>query len=309
MINEENIRWLKDTFQLDLFSQFLFACDRQVTFLININERPLTCRVMSGDPQSIYLPHQSMFLVDDLFDHVETNNLLAEVEGKNSFIDDMKLRFREFDKELFLYIPVKRDHQPLWLYVSFQRHHFHHHHFVMGRVIRVYESTPIEIIHYQKTYQDSLTRLFTRETLKMHMDNLANPVNSYIMFLDIDGFKRINDRYGHQAGDQFLVDISNHFIGKWEYNVLYYRLGGDEFFVYCYDHTREQIEERAQQLIHDIENLNDIAKTLSISVSIGIVPITEVTRGYHQLLNLGDDAMYESKKHGKGRYTFYPDEK
>lgn len=305
MINEENKKWLEETYQIDFLSHFVFACDKQVTFVIDLHDKPLTCRVLSGNPQKINLPAQSTFLVSDLFNYVETDNLLAEVEGKNTFIEDMKLRFREFESELFLYIPIKRPQGALWLYVAFQRHQYGAHHFVFGRIVRVYESTPVEIIHYQKTYQDSLTKLFTRETLKMHMENIKDGANSYVMYLDIDRFKHINDRLGHQAGDQFLIDIANYFIGNWEYNVLYYRLGGDEFFVYCYDHTLAQIEARAQQLIHGIEHLNDVAKDLEISVSIGIVPITSDTKGYHRILNLGDQTMYQSKQRGKGHYTIY----
>ncbi|MDY0346522.1 MAG: diguanylate cyclase, partial [Acholeplasma sp.] len=92
---------------------------------------------------------------------------------------------------------------------------------------------------------------------------------------------------------------------KWEYNVLYYRLGGDEFFVYCYDHDRHQVESRAQQLISEIEQLNDISKAVNVSVSVGIVEITHENKGYHNLLNLGDQTMYISKSRGPGNYTFY----
>lgn len=169
--------------------------------------------------------------------------------------------------------------------------------------MQIYNTTPNSIIHYQKTYQDSLTNLFTREALKMHLDFLTNTNDSYVMFLDIDGFKKVNDLYGHDVGDQFLISIANHFINNWEHNVLYYRLGGDEFFVYCYDHNEDDIIKRAQKLINDIENLNPIAKELKVSVSIGIVKITDNNNGYHRLLNLSDNAMYLSKAKGTGNYT------
>lgn len=305
MINPSNKRWFETTLHRDLLDDLLLVDPRQVTFLIPLSIRPLECRVLSGDPSTVYLPNESIIPVDDLFNIIETNNLLAEVEGKNTFLESLRLQLRTFKKELYLYIPVKHQPEPLWLYLGFQRLTIDHQNFILGKVLRTFEHTPLEIVHYQKTYQDALTKLFTRETLKMHMENLKNPVNSFAMFLDIDGFKRINDQLGHQAGDQFLGDIATHFIANWEYNVLYYRLGGDEFFVYCYDHTLEQIKQRAQQLIHDIENLNEVAKKLGISCSIGIIPITDSTRGYHRLLNLSDDAMYESKKKGKGHYTIH----
>ncbi len=305
MINNDMILWLKNEYQLDFYNDIAFSSSKRVTFVIDIDERPLMCRVVTGDLSSVSLPAWTYFPVNDLFSYVDENNLLAEVEGRHNFIQNIRQKFNTFDKELYLYIPVKREGEPLWLYMSFTRHFIHGKHFVFAQVVRIYEKTPIEIIHYQKTYQDPLTKLFTRETLKLHMDNLSSTDNAYVMYLDVDNFKDINDQYGHQTGDRFLIDIANYFIGKWEYNVLYYRLGGDEFFMYCYDHTFDQIKARAKQLIYDIENLNDISKTIGVSISIGIVKITEDNKGYHSLLNLGDKTMYLSKAKGKGSYTIY----
>ena len=305
MIHSEKVEWLKKTYGIDFNNDISFSNDKRVSFVLDLNSRPLLCHIISGDLTSISLPNWTVFPVNDLFAFVDENNLLAEVEGKHSFIQNMKQQFKTFDKELYLYIPIKRSPEALWLYVSFTRHRTSNHHFVYAQVVRVYEKTPIEIVHYQKTYQDPLTKLFTRETLKMHMNNLVSTANSYVMYLDIDDFKYINDRYGHQTGDQFLIDIANHFIAQWEYNVIYYRLGGDEFFIYCYDHTLEQIETRAKQMIIDIENLNEISKAVGVSASIGIVQITDDNKGYHNLLNLGDKTMYISKAKGKGSYTIY----
>lgn len=305
MINHEMVLWLKNEFNIDFYDEIAFSSIRRVSFVIDIDEKPLMCRVVTGQLSSVSLPDWSYFPVNDLFQYVDENNLLAEVEGRHNFIQNIRQKFNTFDQELYLYIPVKRNFEPLWLYMSFTRHLVHGKHFVFAQVVRIYEQTPVEIIHYQKTYQDPLTKLFTRETLKLHMNNLSSTDNAYVMYLDVDDFKYINDQYGHQTGDQFLIDIANYFIGKWEYNVLYYRLGGDEFFMYCYDHTLEQIETRAKQLIYDIENLNDISKTIGVSVSIGIVKITDQNKGYHSLLNLGDKTMYVSKAKGKGSYTLY----
>lgn len=303
MINKKQKKLIEEKYQLKLFDDILFTSDRQVTFLFDKNESPLTCYILSGDVTKLALPQFDKIEANKLLDFVEPNNLLADVEGKHIFVENIREKFNSFDDELFLYLPIRRDITPLWLYTGFRK--IKDGRFIVGQVLRVFEDTPKDIIHYQKTYQDSLTSLFTRDTLKLHIDYLENYHNSYIMYVDIDGFKRINDKYGHQIGDKFLVNISNYFINNWEYNVLYYRLGGDEFAVYCYDHNDEQIEKRAQQLIYDIENLNNISKELNISVSIGITKITAETNDYHTLLNTSDDAMYQSKTKGRGKYTFY----
>jgi diguanylate cyclase (GGDEF)-like protein len=305
MIDVKKKVFLEETYNLNLLDDVIFKDDKQVSFFIDVNKRPYHAHMISGKLDLIALPNHDVFTTDELLSFVDEDNLLAEVEGKYNFIESIRKKFNTFKTELYLFIPIKRDTTPLWLYVSLKRVTINHNHLVYGHVVRVYENTPVEIIHYQKTYQDPLTKLFTRETLKMHIENLSSASRAYVMYLDIDRFKRINDKFGHQAGDQFLIDIANHFISKWEYNVLYYRLGGDEFFVYCYDHDRHQVESRAQQLISEIEQLNDISKAVNVSVSVGIVEITHENKGYHNLLNLGDQTMYISKSRGPGNYTFY----
>ncbi len=296
-------RKVESLFNVNLLEDLIFVDKKQVYFLVDLNVLPNVCHVISGDLNKIGLPKFETIEAKKLLNFVEPDNLLAEVEGKHTFIEKIRQDFLTFKDELFLYIPIKSNQKPLWLYIRLRR--LSEKNLVLGQVVRVYEDTPISIIHYQKTYQDPLTRLFNRETLKMHMSYLQNTEGAYLMYLDIDRFKHINDQYGHQTGDQFLIDIANHFISKWEYNVLYYRLGGDEFAVYCYDHDEITIIKRAQQLINEIENLNEIATKLNVSVSIGIIKITNNNKDYHNLLNLGDKAMYESKGKGSGKFTIY----
>lgn len=290
-------------YKVNLLEDLIFVDKKQVYFLVDLNVLPNVCHIISGDVTQIGLPKFETLEARKLLDFVEPDNLLAEVEGKHTFIEKIRQDFLTFKEELFLYIPIKNNQTTLWLYIRLRR--LSEKHLVIGQVVRVYEDTPVNIIHYQKTYQDHLTRLFNRETLKLHMDYLQNTEGSYLMYLDIDGFKDINDQHGHQAGDKFLVDIADHFISKWEYNVLYYRLGGDEFAMYCFDHDDTSIIQRAQQIINEIENLNDTAKSLKVSASIGIIKITDWNKDYHNLLNLGVKAMYESKGKGKGKFTLY----
>lgn len=294
---------VESKFNLNILNDLIFVDDRQVYFVIDTHIKPNMCYLISGDLCKIGLPDFDEIEASKLLDFVEPDNLLAEVEGKHTFLQKIREKFTNLKDEICLYIPIKNNLKPIWLYVSLKR--IEGQALVLGQVVRIYHETPVNIIHYQKTYQDSLTRLFSRETLKMHIDYLENTRGSYLFYLDIDEFKSINDKYGHQAGDQFLIDIANFFISRWEHNVLYYRLGGDEFAVYCYEHDDKSIIERANNLVKDIENLNNMTKELGISVSIGIVKITDENKDYHRLLNLGDKCMYESKQKGKGNVTLY----
>ena len=292
---------VESKFNLNILNDLIFVDDRQIYFVIDTHIKPNMCYLISGDLSKIGLPDFDEIEASKLLDFVEPDNLLAEVEGKYTFLQKIRDKFNDLKDEIFFYIPIKKANKPIWLYVSLKC--IEGQDLVLGQVVRIYHDTPVNIIHYQKTYQDSLTRLFSRETLKMHIDYLKNTRGTYLLYLDIDEFKSINDIHGHQAGDQFLIDISNFFISRWEHNVLYYRLGGDEFAVYCYEHDDKSIIERANNLVKDIENLNNMTKELGISVSIGIVKITDENKDYHRLLNLGDKCMYESKQKGKGNIT------
>lgn len=306
MVKEKNQRLLKEKFNIDFYQDLLLHRDEHITFFIDLTDDNARLFLTSGDITRLGFPSKESYTFDEFMNFIEPNNLLAEIEGRHSFLEDIKRKVLAIENELYLYIPIKRADNPLWLSVNLDKIPINNNNFIIfGRVYRVFQVTPTEIIHYQKTYQDPLTRLFTRETLKLHLDNLTSTKDSYGLYIDIDGFKRINDIYGHDQGDQFLIDIANHFISRWEYNVIYYRLGGDEFFVYVYDHTEDEVIERAHQIIKDIETLNPMSSELKVSASVGIVPINDITKQYHVLLNLGDHTMYSSKNKGKGNVTLY----
>ena len=97
------------------------------------------------------------------------------------------------------------------------------------------------------------------------------------------------------------MDISRRFIEKWESDVIYYRLGGDEFFVIVYNHSEEAIKKRANDLIRLIESVDVEGKKGGVSASIGIVRITEDNKQYETLLDIADQTMYQAKNSGKGK--------
>lgn len=305
--SQENIDSLKTKYGIDFNPNTILDLTIKVTFYFDLYDPNRLVSIISGNMKEVGLPDLKSFEINQLTSYVETDNKLAEVEGKNNFIETLKKKIKRMDKELFLYIPIKQPGKPIWLFISFHviSEIKDTHKLVLGKVIRVLEDTPDEIIYYQKTHQDALTRLFTRETLKKHISYLKTIENSFGLYIDIDDFKKINDHYGHDHGDQFIIKVADHFISQWEHNVLYYRLGGDEFFIYVKDHTLDQVCHRAKKIINDIENLTTEGKKVGVSCSVGIVKMTEDLRDYNLLLDLSDQTMYRAKKNGKGQISIY----
>lgn len=104
----------------------------------------------------------------------------------------------------------------------------------------------------------------------MHFEYINNIKKSYFIYFDIDGFKRINDKYGHQMGDQFLIDLSKFFISQWKYNVIYYRLGGDEFAMYFLIENNELL---AVTNNFSFSNISSYYINLMIMIGFGIIYI------------------------------------
>lgn len=304
MINQQNLDYLSHEYNSDLTKEIFTKTQSSISFFFDLSAQTPKLFLLTGSLSTFGLSAKDVIPMSELVEMIETDNALAEVEGKHNFIERTLDKLKKMRREEYLYLPFKGDPHPIWLYIHFSKFtQPQYKDLVFGSVLRVFNRTPNEIIYYQKTYQDPMTKLFTRETLKLHLNYLTNFENSYGLYIDIDGFKRINDKFGHHSGDQFIKDIANYFISKWEQNVIYYRLGGDEFFVYVYDHSTDEVIKRANQLIHDISHLTEHARICHVSASIGIVPINPKTRDYYTLLDIGDQTMYASKNKGPGIVT------
>ncbi|MCD4827006.1 MAG: GGDEF domain-containing protein [Acholeplasmataceae bacterium] len=297
------IKELKTRYDIDYTNDMLFQNPKHINFYFVLGESPMRFNVLYGDVTQIGFKKQDILYSKDILANIVLDNALAEVEGKNTYLLDLIHKVKTIDEDLYFYLPLNDHGKTIWLYTSLHKVLNTKFPLVFGKVIRIYDDTPDEITYYQKTYQDPLTRLFTRETLKKHFSVLKNEKDAYGIYFDIDGFKEINDELGHQEGDKFLIDLSNLFISNWEQNVIYYRLGGDEFFIYAYSHTRDEIIDRAKRLINDIETLNNMTKNLKVSASVGIVKINDTNKDYHDLLDQGDQLMYQSKRQGRGQIT------
>lgn len=158
--------------------------------------------------------------------------------------------------------------------------------------------------------RDPLTGIYNRRyfdtVLEDHLE-LAKRGNNYLslLMLDIDNFKLINDRFGHVAGDEFLIDftamLSKQLLRSTDFVARY---GGDEFTIVLYDTDKSGTQILANRLLKEIRN-SDVFDDYETSVSIGaytIVPDMHTSKS--EFIEKADKALYEAKTSGKNKIIF-----
>jgi len=159
---------------------------------------------------------------------------------------------------------------------------------------------------------DVLTELPNRRHFK---ENAVNRITQAqrsddkvgILYIDLDGFKVINDEVSHQAGDIVLKEISERFKTSIRKNEMLARIGGDEFcmIVYGYDNVIE-LENTAKRLLSECtQTIITGGMELNVGMSIGIATYPENGRTYDELMSMADEAMYQVKNENKGSYGFF----
>ncbi len=170
-----------------------------------------------------------------------------------------------------------------------------------------------EALERQATH-DSLTGLPNR---RLFFDRLRGALARLrrrrsilaLLFLDLDGFKKVNDVMGHDAGDALLVEIATRLTRSVRATDTVGRLGGDEFVVILED-VREQDDcgSVARKLIDAIEQPVGLAEgEARVSTSVGIATTRDFAADTEEMLRDADAAMYRAKKRGRARFVYAHD--
>jgi diguanylate cyclase (GGDEF)-like protein len=162
---------------------------------------------------------------------------------------------------------------------------------------------------------DALTglpnRLNLNEQLELAVERAsAQSICFALLFLDLDGFKHINDSMGHDVGDALLIHVGQQLKSVVRETDLVARLGGDEFVVLLSDiNDAEMAREIAEKILSRLGEactINDWSIQTGTSIGIALYPQHGTTRP--MLLKAADQAMYAAKRGGKGNYRFADDE-
>ena len=155
-----------------------------------------------------------------------------------------------------------------------------------------------------KAQHDPLTDLPNRFSFKEELSARIEKRKPFaLFFIDLDGFKRINDTFGHEIGDNVLIEATRRMTS---HDVYVARLGGDEFAAIVEHNDTSELEKIAGSFIDAIKaQCNNPA--IKLSASIGIARYPYDAKDDFGLKKKADMSMYAAKKSGKGRYMFYHD--
>lgn len=309
MFDESVRQEIMNEYNVDIIDDVFYKNDHHLIFCFDWTKRlDAELKILHGDIEQLGVP-KGKYTIEQIFRFFEINNPISEIFGKDKYFETMIMDLDNLDENNEVFLPVKKKSGVLWVVCSLKALTKKDgvNELVCGRVNWVSEIQPKAIQYYENTYKDPLTNLFTKEALKVHLSRVRSTDHSFGIYFDIDNFKRINDIFGHRAGDRYLKDLGDKFISVWEEDVVYYRIGGDEFFVYLINSTEEEVYRRALQIIYDVESLNSEGQQVEVSASIGIVPIIGSDFDVDLLIDLADRAMYHSKSKGKGNISFARD--
>lgn len=158
----------------------------------------------------------------------------------------------------------------------------------------------------QLTGLPNRTLLFDRLRQAISLSNRASRAIS-LLYLDLDGFKPVNDTYGHATGDRLLKEVAARLHAGLREGDTAARLGGDEFVVILLESDLDRAITVAQRLLEEIRAPYEIGKkTIStISASIGIAEYPNHANDLDDLLTAADNAMYIAKKGGKDQFAVF----
>ncbi len=158
------------------------------------------------------------------------------------------------------------------------------------------------VMKYNNTH-DQLTGLYNRRFFYEEMNNALKTTHTYsIAMIDIDGFKSINDTYGHKFGDVALTSLASLLMENVSEKDIVVRWGGEEFIIYMPDTSESQALQNLTTILNKVEK-NQITidnTTIHFTVTMGL-SVSDNISNYEKVINDADEKLYHGKRHGKNR--------
>ncbi|MGQ9817750.1 MAG: diguanylate cyclase [bacterium] len=157
-----------------------------------------------------------------------------------------------------------------------------------------------------RIWLDPLTGIFNRRYFENQLSKELQRASRYehplaILFLDIDKFKKVNDEFGHQVGDEVLLELAQILERNLRSVDVIARYGGDEFIILLPETKKESAYKTANRILYAIQRYDFFKGNLQIKelgVSIGVASFPEDAGGTYELIKKADIALYKAKERG-----------
>ncbi|WML58583.1 diguanylate cyclase domain-containing protein [Neobacillus sp. PS2-9] len=163
-------------------------------------------------------------------------------------------------------------------------------------------------------HHDKLTGLMNRIALDSYIPKAlerTRPLGEKLtfLFLDLDGFKKVNDTFGHQVGDLLLQEAARRLQGCVRSEGEVFRLGGDEFLIVLFTEATDPISDASIVATKVIESLNQpfdlVNEKIKVGCSVGAAVWEDESKAPIEIIRCADEALYVSKRTGKNKLTFH----
>lgn len=300
-------RVLLDKYHVDLLHEIVLARNDRAVYYVEYTNKNITFSKIHGKSPFDLFEDGDCFTFDYVEQSFDLNSKYGEVAGKERYKTTNLNIIRNMEHEANITIPLIIKHQRFWV-------RFH-----LYSTLSSDNKKPIlascyitdvtkylinEEMLYEKTHKDALTKLFNRYALNYHFEIRGDNVPIIGFYFDIDNFKKHNDVYGHDTGDEVLVRLSKNLNNLANENFKVYRVGGDEFFILAFEASKSNIEEYCTAINKCIMNLGLPDFEEKLSLSIGCLYTTGDIRSKSELfIKEADRLMYVSKNNGKNTVT------
>ena len=150
----------------------------------------------------------------------------------------------------------------------------------------------------QMAYQDELTHMLNRKAFNRTLQEIEKGTDSYtFVMLDLNNLKNVNDEYGHEMGDTYIISIADYICRSFQNKEKCYRIGGDEFFVISeYKPTEESFKKCLTRMSDMIAEFNQERKPpIELSIAYGYEVYDPTKDKQNKILRVADERMYEMK--------------
>lgn len=292
---------------LDLAKEIL---PDQLLYLSSFSDtQQMILKLSNNDTNILITEGLVVNLNETICNRIDFNNkqpLIYEDTRKESSLDDLRNALEEANVRSYLGIPISlmngerfgtlcavNDEESQFDKKSVE---------LLQRIVRMFSY----YLYLERfAYRDSLTELYNRHYLTKFFED-DSKADGVLFFLDLDGFKKVNDVHGHDTGDLVLKEVAlrlQNFAAEHP-SAFAVRLGGDEFLLHFSEMSnKEEMSKRAERVL---KSLNTWDAKYQLSASIGIVTYpANGTDDLQALLKNADLALYRAKTSGKNTYNFF----